>query len=442
MPKQTVPDIAFDKFVVTEIRAHFDADKIYINQEYQRGDIWKPRQKIELIRSAFNRYSIGVLVLFINERGQFEILDGQQRLLTIKQYLDGKLDVSKTEIPPYAALTLQDRALLDAYCVFYLRLKSHDPDTKEEDIVQTFLRLQEGTPLNKAEKINAHRGEFKDTFVDVRENHPLFSFLGPERRFRLRQLAAELLMLELETDFKNLVFPNLDLETLIKTAKKYERDISSNKLRFFHGNLDYLHNSLNVLLTAFQPAELISFYLLVSYLRRNKADNSNLVNELAAFALDFLQNLNAFSMYDTTPPPTMREEDFRTYLSYKLLAKKMTLADSIKSRFNMILGEFSKRQPYIHKDEERLHDVEQKRTLFFRQRGLCGFCHKPMNFRGASSHHVIGHSEGGSTDDLKNAVLFHEPCHRRFERQKEKQRQRQLQPVRAFGQPNQEGHVS
>ncbi len=35
---------------------------------------------IELINSINKRYSIGVLVLFINESGQFEILDGQQRL--------------------------------------------------------------------------------------------------------------------------------------------------------------------------------------------------------------------------------------------------------------------------------------------------------------------------------------------------------------------------
>jgi uncharacterized protein with ParB-like and HNH nuclease domain len=44
------------------------------------------------------RYSIGVLVLFINENGQYEILDGQQRLLTIKKYLNNDLDLTLTEI--------------------------------------------------------------------------------------------------------------------------------------------------------------------------------------------------------------------------------------------------------------------------------------------------------------------------------------------------------
>jgi uncharacterized protein with ParB-like and HNH nuclease domain len=84
MPKQTVPDIDFKIFVLKEIPLLFDSKKIKINEEYQRGDIWKDRQKVELIRSIVNRYSIGVLVLFINDEGNYEILDGQQRLLTIK----------------------------------------------------------------------------------------------------------------------------------------------------------------------------------------------------------------------------------------------------------------------------------------------------------------------------------------------------------------------
>ena len=84
------------------------------------------------------------------------MLDGQQRLLTIKSYLKGTLDLSDTELTPYKDLDSREKKLQDAYCVFYLKLKGHDPESKEEDIVQTFLRLQEGTPLNKAEKLNAH----------------------------------------------------------------------------------------------------------------------------------------------------------------------------------------------------------------------------------------------------------------------------------------------
>src|SRR5688500_8608246 len=100
MPHQTVPSLEFDYFALGDILKLFTDKKIYINEDYQRGDIWKPKQKVELIQSINERYSIGVLVLYINELDQFEILDGQQRLLTIKTYLDGTLDLLDFDITP------------------------------------------------------------------------------------------------------------------------------------------------------------------------------------------------------------------------------------------------------------------------------------------------------------------------------------------------------
>lgn len=421
-PKQKVPDIAFDFFTIAELPDRFKKNEIVINKDYQRGFIWKPQQQIELIKSIESRYSIGVLVLFVNDNGQYEILDGQQRILTVKKYIEDKMDLGNSELKKYGELSTRDKALLDAYCIYYLKLKSHDPETKEEDIVQTFLRLQEGTPLNKAEKINAYRGKFKDLFCEVRETHPLFKFLGTEKRFRWRQLAAELLLVELESDFDHLIFPNLDLQTFKKALKDYESNISTKKERFFKGNLDYLHNSLNLMLTALQPREILAFYLLVSYLRKKKADNTNLVNEFAEFARLFLENLNSFSVYDINPPPNVDRKIFDTYKKYKLEAKVMTTSESIRERFDIVLAEFDRLHPFIIKDEKRLHDTEQKRILFFRQQGICPVCNKAMDFRSnVEAHHGIAHSEGGQTDDLSHAILVHEKCHDKIEKDKKKE---------------------
>jgi hypothetical protein len=419
---QKVPDIEFDEFVLAQIPELLSSEKIKINKEYQRSDIWKHSQKVELIKSIMNRYSIGVLVLFVNDEKQYEILDGQQRLLTIKQYLNDELDLSNTEIPRYSELDFKDKTLLDAYCVFYLKLKSHDSESKEEDIFQTFLRLQEGTPLNKAEKINAYRGKFKDTFRQIREEHPFFKCLGKEKRFRWRQLAAEMLLIELETNFENMAFPDIDLVSLINAAKKYEKKINPNKVRFFKGNLDFLYNSMNIILTAFTARESIAFYMLVSYLRKIKADNSNLHNEIAEFSKEFLKNLNSFSIYDDSPPSEMTKEVFNNYRAYKQESKVLTTADSLRKRLEIMLGEFKRLHQIIIKDPKRFHDTEQKRTLYFRQKGLCTVCCKEMKFDATVSDHIIAHSAGGQTDDLKNAALIHEKCHRRIEKQRRKRK--------------------
>ena len=417
MQVQKVPDIEFNCWTIAEIPILVSGNTIFINEEYQRSDIWTHQQKIELIKSINNRYSIGVLVTYLNVNKQFEILDGQQRLIAIKQYREDNLDLTNTNIPKYSELSLQEKTLLDAYCVYYILLKSQKRESKEEDIVQTFLRLQEGTPLNKAEKLNAQRGKFKDTFRKTRETHPIFGYLGKEKRFRWRQLAAELLSLELESDFTNKIFPGLDLPSMLNIVKKYETNISAHKIRVFKANLDFLHNSLNLILTAFKPGEVIAFYLLLSYLRKMKASNVNLINEFSEYATEFLKNLHMFSVYDTKPPKGMARKLFDKYKTYKLEAKKMTTPDSIKKRFDIMLEEYERLHPIIIKDPQRLFDIEQKRTLYFRQKGICPWCNRKMGFNYSSGHHIFAHSKGGKTEDLSKAVLLHENCHRQVEKQ-------------------------
>ena len=72
--------------------------------------------------------------------------------------------------------------------------------------------------------------------------------------------------------------------------------------------------------------------------------------------------------------------------------------------------------PLLVKDPKRLHDAEQKRILYFRQKGICKECGKEMRYQGSSSHHEIAHSAGGRTDDLAHAVLLHERCHAKLEK--------------------------
>jgi len=421
MLKQTVPVIDFNKFVLSEIPKKLSSNEIFINKEYQRGDIWKANQKVELIRSILKGYSIGVLVLFKNEHGQDEILDGQQRLLTIRKYLDGTLDLMESNIPKYAELKFAEKTLLDAYCVYYLKLKSHDPESKEEDIVQTFLRLQEGSPLNKAEKINARRGLFKDTFRDVREKHPFFRFLGKEKRFRWRQLAAEMLLIELEGNFERKVFPDLDLPSLIKATQDYEKKIPRGKLKFYIGNLDFLYSSLNIILTAFTPREAVAFYLLVSYLRKHRASNSRLQDELSEFAKEFLKNLNSFSIYDEKPPEGMSRDIFSIYKKFKYESKILTTSDSLTNRLDIMISEFKRLHPFIAKDPKRFQDAEQRRILYFRQKGLCSECGKEMRFDLTSAHHIVTHSKGGETDNLHQARLVHPKCHQKLEKRLRKE---------------------
>ena len=62
----------------------------------------------------------------------------------------------------------------------------------------------------------------------------------------------------------------------------------------------------------------------------------------------------------------------------------MTTPDSFRNRLNIMLSEFERLNPVILADKQRLHDIEQKRILFFRQQGICPECKKPLEFKTAS----------------------------------------------------------
>ncbi len=143
-------------------------------------------------------------------------------------------------------------------------------------------------------------------------------------------------------------------------------------------------------------------------------------NELAAFARDFMRKLNLFSIYDTKPPRGMTVKEFNTYKEYKQESKVMTTPSSFRNRLDIMISEFDRLNPIILKDPQRLHDLEQKRILFFRQQGICPECQKSLEFRKAEAHHEIAHAVGGLAEDLANAQLVHSNCHKRIERRLKK----------------------
>lgn len=125
-------------------------------------------------------------------------------------------------------------------------------------------------------------------------------------------------------------------------------------------------------------------------------------------------------MYDETPLNGMSQEIFNNYKKFKQESKILTTSESLKNGLQIILNEFNRMIPIISKDPKRLHDIDQKRILYFRQKGLCPECGKEMRFEVTSSHHGVAHSNGGRTDDLENAVILHVKCHQKLEKRMKK----------------------
>ena len=71
---------------------------IELNPGYQRNRVWKDnRRKSLLIESLMLRIPIPAFYFYENEDGEYQVIDGQQRLATIREFVSGKFKLSGLE---------------------------------------------------------------------------------------------------------------------------------------------------------------------------------------------------------------------------------------------------------------------------------------------------------------------------------------------------------
>ena len=68
--------------------------KLNIRPKYQREFVYNEKQRNEVINSINNDFPLNVMYWICNEDGTYEVLDGQQRTISICEYVDGAYSIS------------------------------------------------------------------------------------------------------------------------------------------------------------------------------------------------------------------------------------------------------------------------------------------------------------------------------------------------------------
>lgn len=92
------------KFTVTEYSFEFIVQKLnsdrYYVPEYQRELIWTPPKKSKFVESVLMGLPIPFVFFWQNEDGRLEIVDGSQRLRTIRDFMGDKFSLQGLEVLP------------------------------------------------------------------------------------------------------------------------------------------------------------------------------------------------------------------------------------------------------------------------------------------------------------------------------------------------------
>ena len=159
-----------EKFTITVK----DAVKKLESNEYsvdfiaQRSDEqWSDEQKVNLLDSIFCGIVLPDMVI-VQCEGKDEVIDGKQRLTTLKNYINNLFALPKDIIDKYGDKVDDDKkfdVLSDKLQKIILKTEidiTYYKDCTREEAVLLFNRYNSGTPLSKAQKA---RGKFSDNTI-------------------------------------------------------------------------------------------------------------------------------------------------------------------------------------------------------------------------------------------------------------------------------------
>lgn len=145
-----------------------------LQPDFQRGDVWTPVKQKRLIDSVLRGWHIPPVHLVSRDGGLSDVLDGQQRLTAIRDFLrgdfaiDGRIEPESVDLANlhglrFGELPEEVKKKIRRFTIRVFELTDYAPDEPHE----LFFRLNQPTNLTEAEKRNAFIGKPRNQIRDL-----------------------------------------------------------------------------------------------------------------------------------------------------------------------------------------------------------------------------------------------------------------------------------
>ncbi|MBI2583506.1 MAG: DUF262 domain-containing protein [Candidatus Aenigmarchaeota archaeon] len=287
-----------------------DRDKIQYPYYQRSPNIWNEEKRAKLIDSIVNGIPIPLIFLYEQNGGDsYDCVDGQQRIQSIMEFLDGHLT---TEYGNIDRITERVRVKIENYELSIVIIE----DADEDDLRKLFIRLQLGAPLNAGEKLNATTGEMRDLIFKRLKEHPFIQKVNiPSRRFSKEQVLAQICINSFSLALKG-TFQSARFEKLLSFFEQYE------KLDRYHQEVGTIERTLNILDKYFgddarrltNRALVLTAYLFIENLIKNDPEEN--VPIFVQFYLRFIEKLKEQASLGLDYDKRYRKiVDFYTYVT-------------------------------------------------------------------------------------------------------------------------------
>lgn len=156
------------------IVSRINAEELDLQPNFQRGEIWDRKRQQRLIDTILRQWYVPAVHLVRDGEHKEIVLDGQQRLATIREFfndrlpVDGTIDPASANLKQLHGLTFSQlppsiQRSLKRFMLPVVTLTDYEPREPNE----LFFRLNQSYNLTPPEKRNALHGEARDQVKDL-----------------------------------------------------------------------------------------------------------------------------------------------------------------------------------------------------------------------------------------------------------------------------------
>ncbi len=327
--------------------------KLDIRPPYQREFIYKDKQRDAVINTIIKNFPLNILYWAVREDGNFEVIDGQQRTISISQYVEGDFSFNG----------------------------------------RYFHNLQD---------------DEKEQILDYKLMVYLCSGIDSEKLewFKTINIAGEKLT---EQELRNAVYSG----SWVSDVKRY---FSKNSCAAYGIGSDYLNGSpirQDYLQTAIRW---ISEDNIEQYMAKHQHDKNALAlwqyfqsvitwieGTFTTKRTKFMKGVDWGTLYNQ-----YKDEVFDTKAIEKEIAK-LILDDDVSKKSGIYPYVLTKKEKYL---SIRAFSEAIKQKVYEKQKGICSVCKEKFELSEMEADHVTPWHEGGKTDE-ENCQMLCRECNRR-----------------------------
>jgi Protein of unknown function DUF262 len=332
---------------------------ILINPEYQReGKIWPLSKKQLFIDTLLNRYDVPKLYFhrLVGSHATagygYSIIDGQQRLETIWDFLENKFPLSEdfkfledTEIDlkgkyfkEFPSINARIATRLYSRSLAVMVVTTDDLDYIED----MFTRLNDGVPLNAAEKRNSFGGPLPRITREL-ALHPFFSDrvrVSPSRYRHLDMvgkmlwLAHRVLLLGIIPDTKKTT-----IDSFFRTGREAPESVYAATKSATIASLDVMAEIFGTKDQLLRSSGTITLYFLLFMSATGDAAEKIVRSDLQQFEELRAENRDIFKNESEQLDSNLKQPDF-SLIEYDELTQSSNDAASIAARLKMLHSHF------------------------------------------------------------------------------------------------------